>query len=188
MESDYLTEKGLTNGRQWTAVVNEGEALEWNIDASAGRLQGPLDLQSMRGQKMSIILQPDQMAFLMGHGQLKAVYLDGAHYLDIGKRESQIHPDDQLVFAAFDEPLAGCALRIERPSVFFETFLMGQETPDAKFAVRLIEQIVHGVLERDNTSLDVMNQSLEACGLRCTHVASPELTIVPESSERVGVH
>ncbi len=80
------------------------------------------------------------------------------------------------------------ALRIERPSVFFETFLVGQETPDAKFTVRLIEQIVNGVLERDNTSIDVMNESLEACGLRCTHVASPEVATVPESSVPVAAH
>ncbi|MFT5234115.1 MAG: hypothetical protein ACI9UK_001661 [Candidatus Krumholzibacteriia bacterium] len=188
MKSDYLTDKGLSNGRQWTAVVNEGQALEWSIDASAGRIQGPLDLQSMRGQKMSIVLKPDQMAFLMSRGKLKAVYLDGAHYIDVGKKEDQVHPDDQLVFVAFDEPVADCALRIERPSVFFETFLMGQATPDAKFTVNLIEQIVHGVLERDNTSLDVMNQSLEACGLRCTRVPSPEPTVVPQSSVPVGAH
>lgn len=192
MNSDYLTNKGLKNGRQWTATVNEGGPLEWSIDADNGLIQGPLDLVSMRGQKMSLIIEPNQMAFLLDNGQLLAVYLDGAHFLEVGKTEHQINPEAQLIFVALDAPLAGCNVHIERPTLFFNTFLLGQESTDPKFVVRLMEQMIRGVFEKggagQTVSVETMNETLTACGLCCTQVASPELSLVPAIKEPVGVH
>jgi len=192
MNSDYLTDNGLKNGRQWTAVLNEGGPLEWSVDAANGLIQGPLDLESMRGQKMSLVLEPNQMAFLMSDGQLLAVYLDGAHYLDVGKTEHQISPEAQLIFVALDAPLAECSVRVERPTVFFDTFLLGQESTDPKFVVRLLEQMIRGVFEKvgaeQPVALETMNETLAACGLHCTRVASPTLSLVPTDQVPVGVH
>jgi len=142
----------------------------------------------MSGQKMSLMLEPDQMAFLMRSGQLIAVYLDGAHYLDVGRTKHQIHPASQLVFVAFDGSVADCSLHIERPPIFFDTFLLGQKATDAQFVVRLIEQMIHGVLERDNASLEVMNETLATCGICCTHIGSPLKSLVRETPELVEVH
>ena len=63
-------------------------------------VQGPLDLEFLRGRKMSLTLEPGQMALLIQEGGLKAVYLDGAHYLDVGHGPHQVPADSSLLFLA----------------------------------------------------------------------------------------
>ncbi len=169
MTSDLLSQSGLNNGRKWSTHATDGAPVEWSIEADKGLIQGPLELEFLRGQKMSLTLADGQQALLIHDGQLKAVYLDGAHYLEIGTGIRQVDPACQLIFLAADEPLqlswpranplswgpeahqtliGSCALRIAWPSRFFGTFLQGQETPDPGFAERLIDQMVRGLFEQ----------------------------------------
>ncbi len=168
MSSELLSRSGLANGRQWSAVPIDGSPIEWSVDPDKGQIQGPLDLDFLRGQKLSMILQEGQQALLVKNGQLKAVYLDGAHYLEIGKGQRQVHPDCQLIFLVLNKPMelrwsrsnplrwgpedhqtliGSCALHIEWPSRFFGTFLLGQKSPDPEFVIRLIDQMVRGLFE-----------------------------------------
>lgn len=166
MNDGQTTPPGLANGRQWSALPSEGAPIEWSIDPGKGLIQGPLDLEFLRGQKLSLQLAEDQQALLVEAGQLKAVYLDGTHYLDIGKSPRQVDPSCQLIFLALAEPLrlhwprssalqwgpaphqtliGHCNLRIEWPSRFFATFLQGHPNPDPGFTLRLIDQMVRGL-------------------------------------------
>lgn len=168
MSSEDLSRAGLSNGRQWSTLQIDGGPIEWSIDADKGYIQGPLDLEFLRGKRLSLILEEGQQALLIQEGQLKAVYLDGAHYLEIGTGHRQVQPSCQLIFLALNEPLrlnwsrstplqwgpeahqtliGSCSLQVEWPSRFFGTFLQGQQTPDPGFAQRLIDQMVHGLFE-----------------------------------------
>jgi len=213
MSSELPTGSGLANGRQWSALPVDGAPIEWSIDMDKGCVQGPLDLEFMRGQKLSLVLAEDQQALLVHEGQLKTVYLDGVHYLEIGQGARQINPSCQLIFLALAEPLqlhwprasalqwgpaahqtliGNCTLRIEWPSRFFTTFLQGHPNPDPDFITRLIDQMVRGLftdhlsagldgatgpsaieIQARLTRLmpDDLNEDLNACGLRCTHLA-----------------
>ncbi len=166
MSSEFPSTSGLSNGRQWSALPLDGAPIEWSIDPQKGYIQGPLELEFMRGQKLSLILEEGQQALLVHEGQLQAVYLDGAHYLEIGCGQRQIDPSCQLIFLALNEPLrlrwprseplrwgptadqsviGSCSLVIEWPGRFFGTFLQGQQHPDPEFIERLINQIVSGL-------------------------------------------
>ena len=166
MNNEHSTPPGLANGRQWSALPIDGAPIEWSIDPEKGQIQGPLDLEFLRGQKLSLHLAEGQQALLVKGGQLQAVYLDGTHYLDIGKNPRQVDPTCQLIFLALAEPLqlhwprsgalqwgpaahqtliGNCALRIEWPSRFFSTFLQGHPNPDPGFTLRLIDQMVRGL-------------------------------------------
>lgn len=168
MTSELLTDQGLDHGRDWDTMGTDESPLEWTLDHRQGLIQGPLDLEFLRGRKMSLILETGQMALLIQEEGLKAVYLDGAHYLDIGHGTHQVPADSSLLFLAADrhinlnwsrsEPLnvgrdhdqaliGGCSLAIEAPARFFRTFLDTPDTPDPEFLVRLVDQVVRGALE-----------------------------------------
>jgi len=182
MNSDLITTLGLDNGRDWeTLPVDEGP-IEWTLDHRQGLIQGPLDLEFLRGRKISLALEPGQMALLIQDKDLKAVYLDGAHYLDIGHGNHQVPADSSLVFLAAnrhinlnwsrqtplelghtcDEALiGGCSLAIDGPARFYRTFLDTPEMPDPEFLARLIDQMVRGILE---DMLGTMFGSTETAG------------------------
>ncbi len=168
MSSDSVSKAGLSNGRQWSAMPTDGGPIEWSIEADKGYIQGPLDLEFLRGKKLSLVLAEGQQALLVHEGQLIAVYLDGAHYLEIGTGRRQVQPASQLIFLAMNEPLqlnwsrseplqwgpethqaliGSCSLQIEWTSRFFGTFLQGQQNPDPGFALRLIDQMIRGLFE-----------------------------------------
>ncbi len=157
---------GITNGRRWSALPTDGDLIEWSVEAGQGRIQGPLDLGFIDGQRLSLVLQEGQQALLVQDGQLKAVYLNGAHCLEVGDGQRQIDPTCQLIFLALEEPLqlswprsaplqwgaaehqaliGSCSLRVEWPSRFFATFLQGHGNPDPGFTERLIDQMVRGL-------------------------------------------
>ncbi len=168
MNSDVITTTGLQNGRDWESLpANEGP-LEWTLDHRQGLIQGPLDLEFLRGRKISLVLEPGQLAMLIQDSDLKAVYLDGAHYLDIGHGNHQVPADSRLIFLAANRhinlnwshqaPLSldpnrdeaiigGCSLTIDGPARFYRTFLDTPEILDPEFLVRLIDQLVRGILE-----------------------------------------
>ncbi|MEN8008341.1 MAG: hypothetical protein ABFS42_15100 [Candidatus Krumholzibacteriota bacterium] len=168
MSSDLMTTAGLDNGRDWESLPADEGPIEWTVDHRQGLIQGPLDLEFLRGRKISLALEPGQMALLVQEGDLKAVYLDGAHYLDIGHGTHQVPADGKLIFLAADRhinlnwsrktPLrmgegrdealiGGCSLTIDGPARFFRTFLDTPEMPEPEFLVRLIDQMVRGVME-----------------------------------------
>jgi hypothetical protein len=174
MNSDLLTKAGLQNGRDWDSIPADEGPIEWSLDHRQGLVQGPLDLEFLRGRKMSLALESGQMALLVQDSDLKAVYLDGAHYLDIGHGNHQVPADGQLVFLAADRninlnwsratPLqlgpgrqealiGGCSLTIDGPARFFRTFLDTPEMPNPEFLVGLIDQMVRGILEENLGSL-----------------------------------
>ena len=163
MCSDYLSQAGFSNGRQWSELTTDGGPVEWSIDANQGHIQGPLDLEFLRGKKLSLTLKEGQQALLVQDNQLKAVYLNGVHFLEIGQGSRQVSPSCQLLFLAMTESLqlrwsrakplrwgpethqtliGSCTLDIGWPSRFFGTFLQGQSSPDPGFIERLIDQMV----------------------------------------------
>ena len=168
MNSDLITTLGLQSGRDWESVPADEGPLEWTLDHRQGLIQGPLDLEFLRGRKISLVLEPGQLAMLIQDSDLKAVYLDGSHYLDIGHGNHQVPAESQLIFLATNRhiklnwspqaPLllgqnrdkgliGGCSLTIDGPARFYRTFLNTPEMPDPDFLVHLIDQLVRGVLE-----------------------------------------
>jgi len=176
MNSERSTNPGLSNGRRWAAMPIDGAPIEWSIDPDQGYVQGPLDLEFLRGQKLSLMLTEGQQALLVQDNQLKAVYLDGTHYLDVGKSPHQVDPACQLIFLALSKPLqlhwprakalqwgpaphqtliGNCNLHIEWPSRFFATFLQGHPDPEPGFTTRLIDQMVRNLFaEHLSTSIN----------------------------------
>ena len=168
MNSEFITTMGLQNGRDWESLPADEGPLEWTLDHRHGLIQGPLDLEFLRGRKISLVLETGQMAMLIQDDDLKAVYLDGAHYLDIGHGSHQVPAESHLIFLATnrhinlnwspqaplrlgpnrDEALiGGCSLTIDGPARFYRTFLNTPDMPDPDFLVHLIDQLVRGVLE-----------------------------------------
>ncbi|MCB1185213.1 hypothetical protein KDM41_17470 [bacterium] len=211
MGEDRYRDDTLGNGRGWGALTADGAPLEWSVDPAKGSIQGPLDLEFLRDKRMTLFLEEGQQALLIQEGRLRAVYLDGLHHLEIGEGRGQIHPASRLLFLAMDEPLqlrwsranplrwsrtdggtliGSCALRIARPCDFFDTFLLGVETPDPGFVGRLLDQTVRGLFEEllramSGDGLDAgalqarltrltpadLNEDLADFGLACTHLA-----------------
>jgi hypothetical protein len=168
MNSDFFTTRGLHSGRDWESLPPDEGPLEWTLDHRQGLIQGPLDLEFFRGRKISLVLEPGQLAMLIQESALQAVYLDGAHYLDIGHGNHQVPAESKLIFLATDRhinlnwsrqaPLllgpdgrealiGGCSLTVDGPARFFRTFLDTPDMPDPEFLTRLIDQLVRGVLE-----------------------------------------
>jgi hypothetical protein len=168
MNSDHFTTKGLHSGRDWESLPPDEGPLEWTLDHRRGLIQGPLDLEFLRGRKVSLVLEPGQLALLVENGELQAVYLDGAHYLDIGHGNHQVPAESRLIFLACDRDInlnwsreaplllgpgqrealiGGCSLTVDAPARFYQTFLNTPELPDPAFLIRLIDQLVRGVLE-----------------------------------------
>ena len=159
------TNHGLKNGRDWTVMPADGEAYEWSIDPAQGLIQGPLDLEFLRGHRVALNLGEGQIALLVEGRLLQAVFLDGGHVLDIGGGDGQIPPECKLVFMAQtrgldvswsrSEPLdleheaeviGRCTLAVSGPRRFYETFLAGLEAWDEPFLMRLMRQTVQAAL------------------------------------------
>ncbi len=166
---------GITSGRRWSALPTDGEPSEWAMDPQQGRIQGPLGLNKLDGQRLSLILQEGHQALLVQDGHLKAVYLDGAHYLEIGSGQHQVHPACDLIMMDQSEPLqlswprsapliwgqdehealiGSCTLSVDWPSRFFANFLQGHDNPDPGFTTRMIDQMVRGLFAEILTTDD----------------------------------
>lgn len=160
--------KGLDSGRNWTDVPTSDGPIEWLLDPDQGWIQGPLDLEFLRGQKICLTLEENQIALLTQGNDLRAVFLDGAHYLDVGPGDGQVSPDGQMIFLATDQAISVrwtkkapfvwqrskdlaiiglCELKVNGPAQFFRTFLSGGQTFDAGFLGRMLTRIANAALE-----------------------------------------
>jgi len=158
-------QQGLGNGRNWAAVPGETETYEWSVDPEHGLVQGPLDLEFLRGHRIHLSLAEGQIALLIQGPDLRAVYLDGGHILDIGRGDQQIPPECHLIFVATGRGLdtrwtrnapldlghqtdviGSCALGVTAPTRFYATFLAGNDTWDEAFIARVVHQTVSAAM------------------------------------------
>ena len=168
MNSDHPSGNQLPLRRMWASLPADGATLEWSLDPANGPIQGPLDLGLLRDRILALHLAEGQQALLVADQLLKAVYLEGVHYLEIGTGRGRIDPSGSLIFLAADgslplrwtreqplrwgpEPhqnlIGSCTLRVGWPTRFFDTFIQGHETPDPAFIMRLIGQVVGAFFE-----------------------------------------
>ncbi len=136
--------QGLNSGRDWGAVPLRQNQHEWTMEADGPMVQGPLDMEFLRGQRISLVLDEGQYGLMVRKNILKAVYLDGAHYLDIGSSPGQIPTDSHLFFLSTDQAIhfswgkkhqevittqsgtsviCQCSVRIEKPARFYHRTL-----------------------------------------------------------------
>ena len=159
---------GLGSGRQWGAIADEENILEWTVDRQNGLVQGPLDLGFLRGRRVLVALEPGQMALLVADNRLQAVYLDGGHILEIGNGKRQVPTTSCLVFLAADQelrlrwtkldPVQGkglpatgaighCSLAVDGPASFYDTFLAGTTAWDEQSLLRAVDAAARRALE-----------------------------------------
>jgi hypothetical protein len=144
MSSHPAISQALDSGRRWTALPEQDQPLEWSMDGRGSFLQGPLEMEFFRGRKVFLNLTEGQLALLVEQDDLRAVYLDGGHILDVGTRPGQVGIKSSLIFLAIDmlpvlrwtfgNPLAlpgparrhiigSCELLLNGPSRFHAAFL-----------------------------------------------------------------
>ena len=176
--------QGLESGHQWTAVTQQDQLLEWSMDTSGEFTQGPLEMGFFKGNKIGLNLEPGQLALLATGSQLRAVFLDGGHVLDIGTRSGQIQPESRLIFLAIDRPLdlrwtfgspidlpgpgkrhiiGNCQLNISEPSRFFDTFLEKTAASDSDSVTENIEKVTRQTLTEFLASACSEGPGFQAC-------------------------
>ena len=159
---------GLGHGRNWTLLPDDETVVDWSVQSEQGLVQGPLDLEFLRGRRVSLTLDAGQVALLICDGSVQAVYLDGGHMLDIGHGRGQVPCRGNMVFLTIGRgieirwntstPLemgengpgliGRCTLAITGPSRFYDTFLAGNDEWDEAFILRLVRQATRSALER----------------------------------------
>lgn len=190
MKSSGNPQASLNSGRDWTAIPDQDKLLEWSLDPEGDFLQGPLDLTCMRGKKVFLNLMDEQLALLTEEDELRAIYLDGGHVLDIGSRQGQISPQSRLYFLdpnrsivlrwTFGSPIAlpgepvqhiigACHLNVTGPTPFFLNFLKAAPVPDLVDLCEQIEtvtrkalaELLDGGFTEDQVGLQTTLMSLE---------------------------
>ncbi len=152
------------SSRNWGALPLQSENFEWTMEADGPMVQGPLDMSTLRGQRISLILDVGQFGLLAREGSLKALYLDGAHHLHIGQQNDQIHPNSMLFFLSTeitrdfrwipkptdqfktsgDSSVIGrFSVRIEKPARFYHRFLRTLEDWSPETISNQLEALVH---------------------------------------------
>ncbi len=166
------TQAGLTSGRRWGAYPAQDNGMEWSVDPGSGLVQGPLDLEFLRGKRILLTLEPTQFALLLSENSLQAVYLEGVHQLEIGNGHNQIPTNSSLIFLAADQeiqlrwtkldPLSWenpyqfgmighCSLTIDGPARFYRSFLEKTTCWDEQSLNQAIDTITR---EAISTSLE----------------------------------
>ncbi len=197
-------------------------AVNWSMDPAKGSLQGPLDLGFFIGQTICLDLSAAQVALEAGEGRLSRLFLEGHHTLPVGTGPDMLYPDHHLIFLDLEHPLrfswtrsdpvawgpearrfllGECAVTINSPRAFFDTFLAGNNCLDPAFIQRLVEQVVRAALatvlveilppaeDLDFSAMQkrlldltppVLDPNLEPFGLVCralsAYTLSPEVT------------
>lgn len=155
---------GLSNGRNWGALPLRTDNFQWSMEADGPMVQGPMEMEALRGQRMSLTLELGQYGLLVRDGALKALYLDGCHHLDIGNQNDQINTDSLLFFltteksldfrwtaqqahgftAADGTPIIGqCTVRIEKPARFYHRVLRELEDWTPQTVNKCLKPLVH---------------------------------------------
>jgi hypothetical protein len=149
------------------------DVVYWSIDPSSGIIQGPLDLEFMRGKVLHLTLAPQQVALHYQDGKLGTVFMEGVHVLRVGHCAGDLPPDSELVFLAADHPLAfqwnqgrwiwitagegrkrklpikgRCTCHINGPDPFYATFLSHTAGTGESFTLRVIETLVLSQIEK----------------------------------------
>lgn len=167
MNTGTACSQGLDSGRSWTALPDRDPPLEWTMDAEGPFFQGPLEMEFLRGKRVFLGLEENQLAMLAVADELRAVFLDGGHILEVGTRPGQISPDSSLIFLAVDRapalrwtygsPIAlpgpvkchvigSCSLQVTGPGRFFASFLKSPRSRDAKTLQDALEKNVRQTL------------------------------------------
>jgi hypothetical protein len=171
----------LTSGRDWGALPLRHGQYEWKMEAEGGLVQGPVEMEPFLGQHMLLNLDLGQYGLLVRDGALKALYLDGCHNLEIGRRSDQIQTNSSLIFLSTEEsldfqwkantadgfvtgdgiPVIGrCTVKIEKPARFYHRVLrpMNDWSPDhlKEHLKPLVHKAFHDLLT-------------EACETGCDH-------------------
>ncbi len=154
----------LTSGRDWSALPLRHEQYEWSMEAEGPLVQGPLDMEFLRGQRMLLTLEEGQYGLLVHDGALKALYLDGCHHLDIGNRPDQVQTDSHLFFLSTSQPvefrwtstsehgfttsdgtqvIGRCSVRIEKPARFYHRILRNLSDWSPETVNSQLEPLVH---------------------------------------------
>lgn len=155
--------RNLDAGRRWSALPDNDPPLEWCMDPEGPFFQGPLEMEFLRGKRIFLGLEEQQLAMLAVAEELRAVFLDGGHILEVGTRPGQISPDSSLIFLAVDRapalrwtfgsPIAlpgpvkchvigSCSLQVTGPGRFFAAFLKSPRGRDAKTLQDALEKKV----------------------------------------------
>ena len=191
------THEGLTSSRNWGAFPAQDNAMEWSIDGESGLVQGPLDLEFLRGKRLLLSLEPGQFALLVEGNTLQAVYLDGGHQLEIGTGRNQVPTSSSLIFLAADqtiqlrwtkldtvnwsnqhglEIIGHCSLHLEAPARFYRSFLEKTTCWDEQSIHQAIDSVSRATLEAilessfpDGQASEVEIQS------RLMHLAAEEM-------------
>ncbi|PID80426.1 hypothetical protein CSB20_07460 [bacterium DOLZORAL124_64_63] len=95
----------LGNGRLWGALPTERLRTNWTMEADGPMVQGPHSLRPFRGHRMLLYLEPGQYGLLVTGRKLRAIYLDGAHHLEIGNAEHQVPHHSTLTLLSSHEAL-----------------------------------------------------------------------------------
>ncbi|MBU8870383.1 MAG: hypothetical protein KOO60_05885 [Gemmatimonadales bacterium] len=158
---------GLTSGRKWGAFPAQDNGMEWSVDPESGLVQGPLDLEFLRGKRIRLSLEPGQFALLVDDNSLQAVYLEGSHQLEIGNSRKQISTSSSLIFLAANQTIklrwtkldpvnwknqhcldtiGHCSLQIDAPARFYRSFLDKTTCWDEQSINQSIDAATRGAL------------------------------------------
>lgn len=153
-----------TSERPWSAYPLNNETFHWSMETGGPMVQGPLNMEKLQGHHMSLILDVGQYGLLVRNGALKALYLDGAHHLDIGDSKEQISTSSQLFFLTTDKSqdfrwtadsansfkssdgtgvIGRCSVRIEKPARFYHRFLRTLDNWSPENITEHLEPLVH---------------------------------------------
>ncbi len=154
----------LTSGRNWGAIPLRQGQYEWKMDPDDSLVQGPIKMEDLLGQRMLLNLELGQYGLLIRDGALKALYLDGCHHLDIGRREDQIQINSSLVFLNTEKslhfhwtaqhgegfvapegiPVIGrCSVRIEKPARFYQRVLRSLDDWSSETLRNYLDPLLH---------------------------------------------
>lgn len=164
---DLLGNVGFRSSHGCTAAPVEEQSLTLIFEPNQGFVQGPWRLDELRGQRLNLALEPGQMGLLVQDGTLQAVFLDGAHSLEIGLGSGQISPDSHVLMLNPQKPIGlrwrkeapipigastnlgiigHCQLNITRPARFYLNFLAELDTIDIEAVIAHMDQTVRTTL------------------------------------------
>ena len=156
--------EGLNPGRRWSALPDLDQPLEWSLDPDGDFIQGPLKLVFLRGKRILLDLDESQLALLEEGDDLRAVFLDGGHILEVGTHQGQASPEGSLYFLSNVTPIqlrwthgnpialpglhliGSCSLAVTGPARFHENFIRGQATVEADLIRDAMEVVTRKAL------------------------------------------